>query len=568
MHRLITAVFVLYASVCFAHDGGLTAPKNSNTWVVASGKITDEELIVNLNERYDLWAHELKDGKTTVALPRAALLALQKIGVDLEIDEIRTAQMNAPAQVLAPGQKTIPNFPCYRTVEETYDRLQSLVATYPNLAQVVDIGDSWDKLTAGGSAGYDLLDLVIKNNAVSGPKAPFILAAAMHARELTTAETALRFAEQILTNYATDGDFKYLVDHSEIHIISQFNPDGRKFAEQSQFWRKNVNNNQCPNSSTRGVDLNRNHSFRWGVGASTAACADNFRGPSAASETETTAIENLMATVFTDQRGPSAIDAAPPTTTGVLVSLHSFSEYILYPWEGDYNVPAPNREGLAALARKLGHFLPNYIVCQTCFPPQTGGTTPEKAYGEYGVAAFTYEIGDNFFETCAAYEANMATQNLASLKFALKSARRPYLEPTGPEIINASASISGANLVLSARADDTRRTFSQDSYPIGAPIVINSPLNTEATQNISAVRYSIDSPPWISAPVDMTAADGNFNSNIETANLTIPIGALSPGQHIVYFTGSDAGGATGVPTAVLFNVINNDVLLQSGFEGP
>ena len=161
----------------------------------------------------------------------------------------------------------------------------------------------------------------------------------------------------------------------------------------------------------------------------------------------------------------------------------------------------------------------------------------------------------------------MAAQNLASLKFALKSARRPYQEPTGPEIINVSADVSGSNLALSARADDTRRTVSRDSYPIGAPIVINSPLNTEATQNISNVRYSIDSPPWIATPLDMTAADGNFNSTAETASLTIPIGALSPGQHIVYFTGTDAGGATGVPTAVLFTVTSSDVILQNGFEG-
>ncbi len=566
MCRLFAAVFILLASVGFTHDGGLSAPKDSKLWVVATGKITDQVLIVNLNERYDLWAHELINGKTIVALPLSALLALQKIGVDLQVDAARTARMNAPAQTLATGQKTIPNFPCYRTVEETYDRLQSLVADYPNLAQIVDIGDSWDKLTPSGPAGYDLLDLVIKNNAVAGPKAPFILVAAMHARELTTAETALRFAEQILNGYATDGDFRYLVDHSEIHIVSQFNPDGRKLAEPGVFWRKNVNNNQCPNSTDRGVDLNRNHSFRWGVGAGTAPCASNFRGPSAGSETETMAIEALMANVFQDQRGPNVTDAAPINATGVLVSLHSFSKFILYPWEGDYNVPAPNRDGLSALGKKLGFYLPTYTVCQTCFPPETGGTTPEKAYGEYGVAAFTYEIGDNFFESCTAYEGGMATQNLASLKFALKSARRPYQEPTGPEVINASATVIELNLILSARADDTRRATSRDSYPIGAPIVINSPQNTEATQIISAVRYSIDAPPWLTTPISMNAADGSFDTTAENASLNIPITGLSPGQHIVYYSATDASGATGVPTAVLFSVTNSDIQFQNGFE--
>lgn len=64
----------------------------------------------------------------------------------------------------------------------------------------------------------------------------------------------------------------------------------------------------------------------------------------------------------------------------------------------------------------------------------------------------------------------------------------------------------------------------------------------------------------------MTPVDGSFDASAETASLTIPIGALAPGQHIVYFTGTDAGGSTGVPTAVLFTIAIDDVLLQNGFE--
>ncbi|MEZ4615683.1 MAG: hypothetical protein R2867_09240 [Caldilineaceae bacterium] len=45
----------------------------------------------------------------------------------------------------------IPGFPCYRTVEETYADLQDLATSHPTLARWVDIGDSWDKSTAGGA---------------------------------------------------------------------------------------------------------------------------------------------------------------------------------------------------------------------------------------------------------------------------------------------------------------------------------------------------------------------------------------------------------------------------------
>ena len=33
-----------------------------------------------------------------------------------------------------------------------------------------------------------------------------------------------------------------------------------------------------------------------------------------------------------DGRGPNLGDAAPDTTPGVLISLHSYSELVLFPW--------------------------------------------------------------------------------------------------------------------------------------------------------------------------------------------------------------------------------------------
>ncbi|MEP2791150.1 MAG: hypothetical protein ABJI36_13730, partial [Kangiellaceae bacterium] len=39
----------------------------------------------------------------------------------------------------------IPGFECYATVEETLDEGEQFVVDYPNLAEWIDIGDSWDK---------------------------------------------------------------------------------------------------------------------------------------------------------------------------------------------------------------------------------------------------------------------------------------------------------------------------------------------------------------------------------------------------------------------------------------
>ena len=97
-----------------------------------------------------------------------------------------------------------------------------------------------------------------------------------HAREYTTAETALRFAEELVTGYGNNPDITWLLDYYEIHILPMANPDGRKWAEQGQLWRKNTDNNDgCATFPNYGTDLNRNLSFKWGFpGSSASADAD------------------------------------------------------------------------------------------------------------------------------------------------------------------------------------------------------------------------------------------------------------------------------------------------------
>ena len=47
----------------------------------------------------------------------------------------------------------IPNFTCYRTVEETYASLANIAQGSPQLAEWLDIGDSWQKVKTGGVEG-------------------------------------------------------------------------------------------------------------------------------------------------------------------------------------------------------------------------------------------------------------------------------------------------------------------------------------------------------------------------------------------------------------------------------
>ena len=120
--------------------------------------------------------------------------------------------------------------------------------------------------------GYDLQALILTNQAIPGPKPVFMVMAAIHAREMATAEVATRFAEMLFDGYGLDADITWMLDYFEIHVLAQPNPDGRKMAEAQcsggcfPTWRKNTNQDYCgATSSSRGADLNRNanNSF-WG----------------------------------------------------------------------------------------------------------------------------------------------------------------------------------------------------------------------------------------------------------------------------------------------------------------
>ncbi len=192
----------------------------------------------------------------------------------------------------------ISGYPCYPTVEETFQFAQELADNNPDLASWKDVGNSWQK--NNGQGGYDMMVLKLTNSAVSGDKPKLFITSALHAREYTTAPLAYYFAKELIEKYQTDADIRWILDYNEIHLMLYANPDGRKKAEAGYSWRKNTNTNYCgPTSSSRGADLNRNFEFHWGgAGASSSECSETFRGQSAASEPETQAIQNYLKEIF------------------------------------------------------------------------------------------------------------------------------------------------------------------------------------------------------------------------------------------------------------------------------
>ena len=245
---------------------------------------------------------------------------------------------------------TIPAYPCYHTVDEIYAQLNTWAMTYPTLAELQDVGDSYEN--------RPLYMLRLTNKATGLDKPVFFLMADIHGRELITSETALEFAKVMLEGYGIDPDVTWLLDHHRIEVMVSANPDGHIRNEAGwpwAYWRKNANPTYglCGGTSF-GIDLNRNSSFRWG-GASPEACGETYQGPSATSETETQAIEALIRTLFPDQRLPAADAPAPDDATGIFITLHSYSNLVLWPWGHTYDA-APNAGQLARLGQKLASF--------------------------------------------------------------------------------------------------------------------------------------------------------------------------------------------------------------------
>jgi VCBS repeat-containing protein len=524
------------------------SPPGKGPWVVRA-HFSDREMVASLAAWKEPWQVSYQEGYLVVDVNLGEYERLIAAGFQLEIDEKLTEQLQKPLARL-PGQVTgIPGYPCYRTVEETYEAASQMVTDHPNLATWIDIGDSWEKSAPGGNPGYDLRVLRLTNAAVPGPKPKLFLMGAIHAREYATAELVTRFGEYLVDQYNIDADVTWLLDHHEIQLLLIANPDGRRQAEAELSWRKNTNKNYCsPTSTSRGADLNRNFAFQWNCcgGSSGYECDSTYRGPTAASEPETQAIQDWVRTIFPDQREADLDSAAPPEATGLFIDVHAFGDLVLWPWGFD-DLAAPNGTALQTLGRKFA-FFNGYLPEQAADLYPTDGASDDSAYGELGVAAYTFELGNAFLQSCSDFGDMIVPDNIPAFLYAASVARTPYLTPTGPDVIELVAdpptAAAGDTILLTATIDDTRY---QNSNGI------------EPTQEIAAAEFYIDTPPWITTttPVanSMTVTDGLFDEAVEGVEASIDTSSLAVGRHLVYVRGQDADGNWGPISASFLHVM-------------
>jgi carboxypeptidase T len=463
-----------------------------------------------LTSRLDVWEVHRDEGCVVAFVSPQDRAWLTQEGLAFQIN---------PTPPMHPD--TIADLSCYRTIDSLYAQLSQWKEQYPDIASLEAIGQSFE--------GRNLMVMRLTNRSTTGFKPRFFLMANIHGRELITNEAAMAFIQRLLQGYGDDPDITWLLDYQEIEVLVSANPDGHVKNEQnlSLYWRKNTH--PYGSCTLYGVDLNRNSDFKWSVaGSSPDPCAETYRGPSAASEPETQVVENFVRSLFPDQRGSADTDAAPITTTGVLITLHSYGNLVLWPWGWTYTA-APSSVQLQQLGQKLASFN-GYTPQQSVGLYPTSGATDDWSYGELGIASYTFEMGsssDGFYPDCSHYDA-LIQPNVSALLYAAKVARTPYLTPFGPDATGVTVGLTTT----------------------GSLALVTVQATISGGQVISAAEVYVDTPPWAGGiPHDLVATDGAFDATAESVSGAFPTAGLTPGRHIFFVRGQDAAGSWGAVSA-------------------
>ncbi len=284
----------------------------------------------------------------------------------------------------------------------------------PEIAKVHIVGTSLE--------GRDIMAIQLNTTKESlekgkSNKAGAIFLGAHHAREHLSVEIPLMMVDYLLKNKA-DAKISALLDSRDLWFVPLVNPDGSEYdISKGRYlsWRKN----RRPNGDgTYGVDLNRNYGYQWGTGgSSTNTNSDVYMGPKPFSEPET----QVMKAFIEDHLNAK-----------VLLSFHTFSELILYPWGHKYDSIEEKKdlavfETMAKTMAGWNHYTPE----QASSLYIASGDTTDWAYGEHGIFAFTFELTPSSIYAGGFYPGQKAIDptfaaNLKPVLYMIELADDPY----------------------------------------------------------------------------------------------------------------------------------------------
>ncbi|KCV69152.1 hypothetical protein H696_04566 [Fonticula alba] len=282
---------------------------------------------------------------------------------------------------------------------DTYHPLPEILDFYMGLVNHTEsipshqVEATWIPSIGQSHEGRDLPVIRLRPRFGPQPKRTFFISAGIHAREWVSPATAQYVAAQIVDAYGSDANTTVFLNEFEVVIAPMLNPDGYVFSwEHDRLWRKNrrpadksTDAQAADATPCVGVDLNRNFDNHWGgVGASPRPCATDYRGPSAASEPETQAVQKFVLEQLSNR--------------SVGLDIHAYGQLILRSF-GYTVTPAPNEavlasvgDGIAAAILAVHGSVYTSMPASGLYP--TTGSTDDWYTEQGGMWGWTFELRD------------------------------------------------------------------------------------------------------------------------------------------------------------------------------
>ena len=311
-----------------------------------------------VSDGYDIAGVDVTHGTADVVVGHQSFGELKSLGLGTLVSSKEVNSQFAPD-------------PGYTTYAELTTILKGYQTRFPDILAMESIGKSHE--------GRDIWAVKITDSVKKNTVKPAVFFNAMHhAREVMTTEVALDMIEQLTAGSASNPKVQEWLSQNDIWVVPMVNPDGNnKVWTSNSMWRKNTRDGY-------GVDINRNYPYAWGTcnGSSGSSFADNYRGPSAASEPETKAMMGFVGRIQ-----PS-----------MSISFHSYSELVIYPYGCD-GVRTPDRETVEGIGQQLASLLPKDGSSGT-YDPGTSwellyavdGGDIDWYYNEYHVLPYVIEV--------------------------------------------------------------------------------------------------------------------------------------------------------------------------------
>jgi hypothetical protein len=348
----------------------------------------------------------------------------------------------------------------YRFLEDYENDMKRLAQENPDLVRPITLPEK--TLEGRTVQGIEIASRVHRSD---DGRPVFVMVGVHHAREWPSSEHTMEWAFELIDGYGRNADVTRLVDSVRMILVPVVNVDGFNLSRRAgtdgtahDLKRKNcrllpTDTLKCVQlATTRGVDPNRNYGGLWGgVGASTTAGSETYRGAGPFSEPETRNVRWLVSTRHATN----------------LITNHTHGGLILRP-------PGVAAQGWApdeAAMKDLGDRMASHNGYTSQYSWQlydTNGTTEDHSYSSTGGYGYTFEIGTGgAFH--AAYQAHVIDEYLGagSARGAGKGGNRAaYFEAMEETADTAHHSVITGRTSGSGRTLELTKAFKTSTAPV------------------------------------------------------------------------------------------------------